>query len=51
MNYQEIIEGLKIDSVIKLMESLGADRYEEKENCNCTWTRGTWSTRILSSIP
>lgn len=33
MNYQEIIEGLKIDSVIKLMESLGADRYEEKENC------------------
>ena len=33
MNYEEIIDGLQIESVIKLMESLGVDRYEEKENC------------------
>ena len=33
MNYEEIIDGLQIESVIKFMESLGVDRYEEKENC------------------
>ena len=32
MNYQEIIEQIKPESVIKLMEALGADRYDEREN-------------------
>lgn len=32
MDYKEIIDGLKIESVIELMKKLGADRYKEEEN-------------------
>ena len=33
INYEEINENINSDLVIKLMEQLGADRYQEKENC------------------
>ena len=32
MDYKEIIDNLKIESVIELMKKLGADRYKEEEN-------------------
>lgn len=32
MDYKEIINDLKIESVIELMQRLGADRYKEEEN-------------------
>ena len=32
MDYKEIIDNLKIESVIELMKRLGADRYKEEEN-------------------
>lgn len=32
MNYEQIIENLKDEAVINLMEALGADRYENKED-------------------
>ena len=32
MDYKEIIDNLKIESVIELMRKLGADRYKEEEN-------------------
>lgn len=33
MDYQKIVENLNEESIIKLMENLGADRYIEKEDC------------------
>lgn len=33
LNYEEIIQNIQDDSVIQLMLQLGADRYEEKEDC------------------
>ena len=33
MDYKEIIDNLKVESVIELMKRLGADRYVEKDNC------------------
>ena len=32
MDYKEIIDNLKIDSVIELMKRLGADRYKDEGN-------------------
>ena len=32
MDYKEIIDNLKVSSVIELMKRLGADRYKEEEN-------------------
>ena len=32
MDYKEIVDNLKIESVIELMRKLGADRYKEEEN-------------------
>lgn len=33
LNYKEIIENLETESVINLLQQLGADRYREEENC------------------
>ena len=33
MDYKEIIDNLRVESVIELMKRLGADRYVEKDNC------------------
>ncbi|MBQ4060563.1 MAG: hypothetical protein IJD46_00915 [Bacilli bacterium] len=33
MNYEELINGLKVESIIKMMKKLGADKYIEKPGC------------------